>query len=192
MQVRVVRSLSCCCSIHTRVFAVRSPPHGTLQTDLRTGLTDATVRERFAIYGYNELDEKKVNPLLVFLSYFWGPMPVMIWAAALVELIKASITGEGWEDFGVLLILQFANATVGYIEERNAGDAIAALKQQLAPMCHVCRNGVYVPFPADAVPALPLLARPPACMHAASRIPHPACRPAVGRPSLVVTWCLAT
>ena len=41
----------------------------------------------------------------------------------------------------MLMMLQFANATVGYIEERNAGDAIAALKAQLAPQCHVCRNG---------------------------------------------------
>ena len=30
---------------------------------------------------------------------------------------------------------------VGFIEERNAGDAIAALKSQLAPKCHVCRDG---------------------------------------------------
>jgi magnesium-transporting ATPase (P-type) len=34
---------------------------------------------------------------------------------------------------------QFANATVGFIEEHNAGNAIAALKQQLAPKCHVLR-----------------------------------------------------
>jgi magnesium-transporting ATPase (P-type) len=39
------------------------------------------------------------------------------------------------------MALQFANALVGYIEERNAGDAIAALKKQLAPQSHVCRNG---------------------------------------------------
>jgi hypothetical protein len=48
----------------------------------------------------------------------------------------------GWVDFGVLLVLQFANATVGYIEERNAGDAIDALKKRLAPQSHVCRGGV--------------------------------------------------
>lgn len=41
----------------------------------------------------------------------------------------------------MLFILQFANAIVGYIEERNAGDAIAALKAKLAPQCHVCRDG---------------------------------------------------
>jgi len=49
------------------------------------------VAERRAQYGPNELDEKKQNLLLMFLSYFWGPMPCMIWAAALVELIKASL-----------------------------------------------------------------------------------------------------
>ena len=54
----------------------------------------------------------QVNPILRFLSYFWAPMPIMIWVAALVELIKASSTGEGWPDFVVLLILQFANGMV--------------------------------------------------------------------------------
>lgn len=70
-------------------------------------------------------------------------MPAMIWIAAAVELTKAASGYGGWEDFGVLLVLQFANATVGYIEERNAGDAIAALKQQLAPQCHVCRDSAW-------------------------------------------------
>jgi len=67
----------------------------------------------------------------------------MIWIAALVEVIKASLTGDGWLDFGVLMVLQFANALVGYTEERNAGDAIAALKNALKPMAHVCRDGVF-------------------------------------------------
>jgi H+-transporting ATPase len=37
---------------------------------------------------------------------------------------------------------------VGFIEERNAGDAIAALKSQLAPQCHVCRGGEWRNMPA--------------------------------------------
>lgn len=48
---------------------------------------------------------------------------------------------EGWEDFAVLMVLQFANAIVGFVEEQNAGDAIAALKAKLAPQTHVCRDG---------------------------------------------------
>ena len=26
-------------------------------------------------YGYNEFAEKRIQPLLKFLSYFWGPIP---------------------------------------------------------------------------------------------------------------------
>ena len=84
----------------------------------------------------------------MFLAYFWGPMPIMIWAAAAVELGQASAGLGGWDDFAVRMMLQFANAIVGYIEERNAGDAIAALKNQLAPKCHVCRSGRWQDMPA--------------------------------------------
>jgi H+-transporting ATPase len=114
------------------------------QTNHQTGLTPAQVAERFAEFGFNELAEKKVHPLIKYLAYFILPMPVMVWFAALIEVIKASLTGDGWPDFVVLMILQFANGTVGYVEEMNAGNAIAALKQRLAPECLVCRDGQYV------------------------------------------------
>lgn len=39
------------------------------------------------------------------------------------------------------MALQFANAIVGFIEENNAGNAIDALKNQLAPMARVIRGG---------------------------------------------------
>ncbi len=66
----------------------------------------------------------------------------MVYVAALFS--QAASTGEGWVDMVVLLILQFCNGMVGYVEETNAGNAIAALKERLAPECHVCRNGQYV------------------------------------------------
>ena len=96
---------------------------------------------RLAEFGFNELPEKTVHPVIKFLAYFAQPMPVMIWIAAIVELIKAIITGDGWEDFVVLMILQIVNATVGFVEERNAGNAIKALKAKLTPECQVCRDG---------------------------------------------------
>ena len=52
-------------------------------------------------WGPNELPEKKKHPLLILLGYFWGPMPIMIWIAAGVELAKASAGYGGWEDFAV-------------------------------------------------------------------------------------------
>ena len=36
---------------------------------------------RLERFGLNVLEEVKRNELLVFLSFFWGPMPVMIWLA---------------------------------------------------------------------------------------------------------------
>mmetsp|Transcript_16190 Transcript_16190/g.16108 ORF Transcript_16190/g.16108 Transcript_16190/m.16108 type:complete len:90 (+) Transcript_16190:60-329(+) len=55
-----------------------------------SGLTNAEAARRLARDGPNMLPEKKVNPFLKFLSYFWGPMPGMIWAAILIELIRLS------------------------------------------------------------------------------------------------------
>jgi H+-transporting ATPase len=113
-----------------------------------TGLKEGDILPLRTQYGFNELPEKKVNPFLLFLSYLWGPMPIMIWLAIIIELAKAIAVGAGWEDFGVLMFLQFLNATVGFIEEKNSGDAIAALKQQLAPQSHVCRDGIWKNIPA--------------------------------------------
>lgn len=43
-------------------------------------------------------------------------------------------------DFGLILFLLFANAALGYYEEKQAGDAIAALEASLSPVCIVCQT----------------------------------------------------
>jgi H+-transporting ATPase len=97
-----------------------------------TGLTKADVDERLQHFGVNELEEKKENIILKFLGYFWGPMPAMIMVACAVEFLNMA-----WPDLGVLLVLLIVNGLVGFVEERNAGSAIAALKASLTPMCTV-------------------------------------------------------
>ena len=87
------------------------PPLRTLQADENKGVTDEQAEALRIEFGYNELPEKKVNPFLMFLSYLWGPMPCMIWAAIIIELVKVGLVGEGTEDVVVLFVLQFANAT---------------------------------------------------------------------------------
>lgn len=64
------------------------------------GLSSAEVDRRLARDGPNELPEKKVNPWLKFLSYYWGPMPCMIWVAIIIEIARFA-----WLDFGVLALL---------------------------------------------------------------------------------------
>ncbi|KAA0166989.1 hypothetical protein FNF28_02912 [Cafeteria roenbergensis] len=108
--------------------------------DLEHGLDEKAIETLRDQYGPNELEDDEQNILLKFLSYFWGPMPIMIWVAIIIEIIKTAITGQGFEDFIVLLVLQILNGVVGFIEENNAGNAIAALKDKLAPECKVLRT----------------------------------------------------
>src|SRR5271169_3689332 len=103
------------------------------------GLTQAEAAKRLAQYGPNEIKEKKTNPLLKFLSYFWGPIPWMIEVA----VILSGVVGH-WPDFFIILLLLVANGVVGFWEEREAGNAIAALKAQLAINARVKRDGKWV------------------------------------------------
>ena len=51
------------------------------------GLSTSQAKERLGQYGYNEIVEKKVSPILKFLGYFWGPIPWMIEIAAILSAI---------------------------------------------------------------------------------------------------------
>jgi H+-transporting ATPase len=107
------------------------------------GLSHAEAEKRLTQYGPNEIEEKKTNELLKFLSYFWGPIPWMIEVAVIL-----SAAARHWPDFGIILVLLLANAVVGFWEEHQAGNAIAALKATLAIKARVKRDGKWITPPA--------------------------------------------
>jgi H+-transporting ATPase len=107
------------------------------------GLTQSEAQSRLQQYGFNELPEEKVNPILKFLSYFWGPIPWMIEVAAVLSAVV-----RHWEDFAIILALLLMNAGVGFWEEFQAGNAIAALKATLALQARVKRDGAWKTIPA--------------------------------------------
>ena len=112
------------------------------------GLTQAEAAKRQARYGPNQLEEKKTNEYLKFLSYFWGPIPWMIEVAVILSGIV-----RHWLDFFVILVLLLSNALVGFWEEHQAGNAIAALKARLAVLAKVKRDGKWVnPKASELVP----------------------------------------
>jgi H+-transporting ATPase len=102
------------------------------------GLSRAEARQRLDRYGYNEIEEKRLNPVLALLTYFWGPIPWMIEAAAVLSALV-----RHWPDFSIILVLLLANAGIGFWEEYQAGNAIAALKEKLAPHARVRRDGAW-------------------------------------------------
>ena len=107
------------------------------------GLNTAEATRRLAQYGPNEIAEHKTNPLLKFLSYFWGPIPWMIEIA----VVLSGVVGH-WPDFFIILLLLAANGVVGYTEERQAGNAIEALKAKLAINARVKRDDTWITAPA--------------------------------------------
>jgi H+-transporting ATPase len=124
---------------------LKSAPLAQVETHLGyspDGLRTAEAASRLARYGLNEIADHKTNPLLKFLSYFWGPIPWMIEIA----VVLSGAVGH-WPDLFIILLL-VANGVVGYTEERQAGNAIAALKVKLAINARVICDGAWAPAPA--------------------------------------------
>ena len=130
---------------------LKSIPMPELETKLGSspdGLSQAEAQKRLTQYGPNEIAEKKNNEFLKFLTYFWGPIPWMIEAAVILSGVV-----RHWLDFFIILLLLCSNAVVGFWEEHQAGNAIAALKAKLAIKAKVKRDGKWTsPKASELVP----------------------------------------
>jgi H+-transporting ATPase len=100
------------------------------------GLSETEAETRLARYGYNEIAEKRANPLLKFLGYFWGPIAWMIEVAAVLSALV-----HHWADLTIIMILLVFNGVIGFCEEYQAGSAIEQLRKNLALSARVLRNG---------------------------------------------------
>src|SRR5437016_10165347 len=107
-----------------------------LGTDPKTGLESVQLQKRLSKYGPNALPEEKKSALAALLAYFWGPIPWMIEAAALMALIV-----RDWGDFTIIISLLLFNALLGFWEEHAASNALDALKSSLALQARVLRDG---------------------------------------------------
>ena len=112
------------------------------------GLSSAEAAKRLQQYGRNEIMEKKQSRLIAYLRYFWGPIPWMIEAAAVISAII-----QHWDDLAIISTLLAVNAIVGFWQENKAGNAIELLKKRLALKATALRDGKWVDLPAaDLVP----------------------------------------
>jgi H+-transporting ATPase len=107
------------------------------------GLTREEVEKRLDEYGYNEITEKKVNPVVKFFGYFWGPIPWMIEIAAAISALI-----HHWADFWIIAVLLLVNAGVGFWQEHKAENAIELLKKRLSLNAKVLRDGTWQVVPS--------------------------------------------
>jgi len=112
------------------------------------GLSSDEAEKLLQQYGLNALEEKKVSPLLKLMSYFWGPIPWMIEVAAILSALV-----QHWSDFSIIIALLIFNAGIGFWQEFTAGNAVEALKKQLALKARVLRDAQWQEI--DAVKLVP-------------------------------------
>ena len=107
------------------------------------GLSTQEVQSRLTKYGYNESPMKKEGLLVRFGRRFWGIVPWMLEATAIVTLLLGK-----YVDTGVIVFLLFFNATMALWREGRAKSAMAGLRQRLKIISRVKRDGQWSTVPA--------------------------------------------
>ena len=86
------------------------------------GLTDAETKALLEKYDKNELPEKIIPKWRLFLDQFCAPMPIKIWLAIIIEAFT------NWIDMGILLVIQFKNASISFYELNKVENAVKATR----------------------------------------------------------------
>ena len=108
-----------------------------LRTDLATGLSSAAVAHRHECDGFNELQGKKGQSQIVrFLLEFNQPLTYLLLLAGTVTLLL-----QDWVDAGAIFAVTVVNATIGFIQESKAENAIAALTKSVTTEATAIRDG---------------------------------------------------
>lgn len=130
-----------------------------LSVEPSKGLSDAEVGKRRQQYGPNQLEEAPPTPLWqLILDQFKDQLVLILLASAVISFVLALIDeGESFAtalvEPGVIFLILIANATVGVIQERNADQAIDALREYSPDSARVVRNGKTLRIAAtDLVP----------------------------------------
>ena len=108
-------------------------------TDLELGLSTEEVQKRLLRYGYNQVPEKKERFLARLGKRFWGIVPWMLEATALVTLVLGK-----YVDTLVIVALLLFNAGMSLWREGKARAAMSSLKQKLRIQSRVKRDGKWV------------------------------------------------
>jgi H+-transporting ATPase len=89
------------------------------------------------------MPDTEVNPLRRALTKFWSPIPWMLEAAILLELMLGK-----YVEAGIIGVLLTFNAVLGFFQEGRAQATLTAMKSRLAMTASACRDGVWKNFPA--------------------------------------------
>ena len=110
---------------------------------LPAGLTSAEARSRLEKSGPNAMPDTALHPLRRALAKFWAPVPWMLEAAIVLEIVLGK-----YVEAGIIAGLLAFNAALGFFQEGRAQATLAALKSRLALNASVKRDNAWTTVPA--------------------------------------------
>jgi len=127
-----------------------SMPAEAVLKELRTsfqGLSKEEVESRLAVYGFNELSNRKPkSPIFFFLKQFKSSI---IYILAFSALVSASISH--WTEVAVIVGIILFGAIMGFVQEYRADRALSALQALSSPKAKVVRGGNEFELPAKEI-----------------------------------------
>ena len=108
-----------------------------------TGLSSEEARRRLQAVGPNAMPDTSAHPLRRALGKFWAPVPWMLEAAILLQLVLGD-----YAEAALIAGLLVFNTALGFFQEGRAQATLAALKSRLAMSASVLRGGSWATVPA--------------------------------------------
>lgn len=111
--------------------------HRVITTDAAPmGLTGAEAQDRLLKFGQNRVPEERRHLLLSFFAKFWAPVPWMLEATVVLEILVRKV--DEAIIIGSLLVF---NALLSFVQENQANRALALLRNRLSVQARVRRDG---------------------------------------------------
>ena len=107
------------------------------------GLTSDEARLNLQKFGPNAMPDTSVHPFRLALEKFWAPVPWMLEAAIVLEVVLGR-----YVEAAIIAALLIFNAALGLFQESRAQATLAALKSRLALNASVKRDGRWKTLPA--------------------------------------------
>ncbi|XP_041377017.1 calcium-transporting ATPase type 2C member 1-like [Gigantopelta aegis] len=107
------------------------------QTNLDLGLTTDEVTRRKHIYGPNEFEITKEEPLWKkYLGQFNSPLILLLLGSAVVSVFMKQVDDAVSITVAIIIV-----STVAFVQEYRSEKSLEALTKLVPPQCHCVRNG---------------------------------------------------
>lgn len=108
------------------------------------GLTTADAEARLRQYGPNRVEEERRHPVLALLGNFWAPVPWMLEATIVLEILVHKL-----DEAIIIATLLVFNALLSFVQENQANRALTLLKKRLSVQARALRDGRWQLIPAE-------------------------------------------